>query len=118
MITYLHYPRGTLVIAPDGSQSGYEPTRQDIPNTVHLRLPAPYYIDIFIDSYCTVLRHKYIHVNHTLQYARLGTKRYPINYAGYEANTIQYLNALGDELELCGSLLGEHIPYRVSIFMQ
>ena len=38
MITYLHYPRGTLVIAPDGSQSGYEPTRQDIPNTVHLRL--------------------------------------------------------------------------------
>lgn len=55
MITYLHYPLGTLVIAPDGSQSGYEPTRQDIPNTVHLRLPAPYYIDIFIDSYCTVL---------------------------------------------------------------
>lgn len=28
-------PFGTLLIAPDGSLSGYEPTRQDILNTVH-----------------------------------------------------------------------------------
>ena len=118
MITYLNYPFGTLLIAPDGSQSGYDPTRKDIPNTVHIRLDAPYYIDIFIDSYCTVLRHKYIHVNHTLQYARLGTKKQAITYTGYEAATIQYLNALGDELELYGSLMGEHIPYKVRMFMQ
>lgn len=82
MFTYLHYPHGTLVIAPDGSESGYEPTRQEIPNTIHIRFDAPYYIDIFNDSYCTVLRHKYIHDNHILQHVRLGKKRHPITYAG------------------------------------
>lgn len=118
MITYLHYPNGTNITAHDGTESGYDPFRYETPLNGHIRLDDPHFIDIFIYQDSIVLRHKYIHVNHTLQYARLGTKRYPINYAGYEANTIQYLNALGDELELCGSLMGEHIPFRLHRFMQ
>lgn len=120
MFTYIRSTNGTTIIAPDGTQSGYEYSRDDIPTIrdIHIQLPHPYYVHVRIGSTYLYSSHKYIRVNHHNSTVKIGKYIHHLeHFIGTEKAISTELYSLMTELLNDGRLYGTTIPYVVSVVL-